>query len=155
MDRRAFSGVRVVCFVLLLLFSVSLPQAAAKGEGEAMLRLVNEAREEMGLLPVVLLETLSKRAAVRAKELTQRFSHVRPNGEPFYTAYYRGNYTMGENAAAGSASPAEIVEGWMNVPGYRRNILDARYREIGVGHYRDEESSHREYWILFFRAEKR
>jgi uncharacterized protein YkwD len=45
-------------------------------------------------------------------------------------------WSLGENLAWGTgdvASPARIVDAWMHSPGHRRNILDRRFREIGIG----------------------
>lgn len=45
-------------------------------------------------------------------------------------------YTVGENIAWGSydyATPASIVDAWMKSPGHRANILNGRFREIGLG----------------------
>ena len=48
-----------------------------------------------------------------------------------------GNYSdLGENIAWGSGTlgtPAKIMDGWMDSPGHRANILDRDYREIGIG----------------------
>ncbi|MBT3155145.1 hypothetical protein HTV45_30445 [Streptomyces sp. CHD11] len=41
--------------------------------------------------------------------------------------------TVGENIACGQRSAAEVVEGWMNSPGHRANILKAGFTHIGVG----------------------
>jgi uncharacterized protein YkwD len=54
------------------------------------------------------------------------------------TNYLRGarGWTLGENLAWGTgsaATPARIVSAWMHSPGHRRNILDRRYREFGIG----------------------
>jgi uncharacterized protein YkwD len=43
---------------------------------------------------------------------------------------------VGENIAWGSqelATPRSIVNGWMHSPGHRANILNRRFREIGIG----------------------
>ena len=43
---------------------------------------------------------------------------------------------IGENLAWGTgalATPASIMQAWMNSPGHRENILDPEYREIGIG----------------------
>jgi hypothetical protein len=45
--------------------------------------------------------------------------------------------SAGENIAAGYATPAAVMVGWMNSSGHRANILSANYREIGVGYYLD------------------
>ena len=45
-------------------------------------------------------------------------------------------WTLGENLAWGSyqlATPKSIVRSWMNSPGHRANILNGRFREIGIG----------------------
>ena len=44
---------------------------------------------------------------------------------------------MGENLAWGAganrSSPRGIVAAWMESPPHRQNILDSRFREIGIG----------------------
>jgi uncharacterized protein YkwD len=43
---------------------------------------------------------------------------------------------LGENIAYGTqeqGQPIHIVTAWMRSPGHRRNILNARYRNIGIG----------------------
>jgi uncharacterized protein YkwD len=52
------------------------------------------------------------------------------------TGYIRGNWSLGENIAWGSgglATPRAIVNGWMNSPGHRANILYGKFRDIGIG----------------------
>jgi uncharacterized protein YkwD len=41
--------------------------------------------------------------------------------------------TIGENIARGYNSPERVMTGWMNSSGHRRNILNANYKEIGIG----------------------
>lgn len=41
----------------------------------------------------------------------------------------------GENIAAGYGTPASVTLGWMSSSGHRANILNAEFREIGVGYY--------------------
>jgi uncharacterized protein YkwD len=48
----------------------------------------------------------------------------------------RIGYVIGENIAWGTlglATPKAIVEAWMASPGHRANILDASYRDTGIG----------------------
>jgi uncharacterized protein YkwD len=42
-------------------------------------------------------------------------------------------FTWGENIAYGYTSAASVVDGWMNSPGHRANILNASFTETGVG----------------------
>jgi uncharacterized protein YkwD len=47
---------------------------------------------------------------------------------------YHSNWPgMGENVAYGQKDPADVMRAWMNSPGHRANILNAKYTEIGVG----------------------
>ncbi len=45
-------------------------------------------------------------------------------------------YLIAENIAWGSshlATPRSVVARWLQSPAHKRNILDAGYREVGVG----------------------
>jgi uncharacterized protein YkwD len=41
-----------------------------------------------------------------------------------------------ENAFCGYLSPADAIQGWMNSPGHRANLLETAVREIGLSYYR-------------------
>lgn len=55
-------------------------------------------------------------------EMVQRIRNAGYTGSP-----------VGENIAWGQRSPAEVMTSWLNSAGHRANILDSRYRNIGVG----------------------
>ena len=40
-----------------------------------------------------------------------------------------------ENAFCGYVTPQQAIDGWMNSPGHRANLLDPNSREIGLGYY--------------------
>ena len=42
-------------------------------------------------------------------------------------------YMIGENLAAGQATPAQVMADWMESAGHRANILEASFVELGVG----------------------
>lgn len=115
-----------------------------------VLSLVNAQRANYGLAPLTLDEGAAKVAHLRAKEIVQSFSHTRPDGRSCFSAAqdlgvsYR---TAGENIAYGYATPEQVVNGWMNSEGHRRNILSASYSKIGIGCY---ESRGVLYWSQFF-----
>ncbi|KAA1420757.1 CAP domain-containing protein [Mumia zhuanghuii] len=44
-----------------------------------------------------------------------------------------GGWKVGENIAYGYRWPLWVVRAWMDSPGHRANILEPRYRRIGVG----------------------
>ena len=106
-----------------------------------MLRLVNEARAEHGLDPLVLEDNADSFARTRAKELYTSYSHTRPNGMGLMESYnamdiYYGMF--GENIAYGMntmSTVEEAFEAWMNSDGHRANILNENYTSLGVGMY--------------------
>lgn len=71
------------------------------------------------------------------------FDHVSPTGSTFVQRIRTTDYlaraaswSLGENLAWGSgpyATPRETLDAWMHSPGHRHNILEPRYREVGIG----------------------
>ncbi len=109
-----------------------------QGFAEEVLRLVNIERSKAGLSSLTTNATLQAAANKRAEETKVSFSHTRPNGSKFSTALqeYGVSYrTAGENIAYGQRSPQEVVNGWMNSPGHRANILNGSFGKIGIGVY--------------------
>jgi uncharacterized protein YkwD len=103
-----------------------------------VLQLVNAERAKAGLSPFATNSTLEAAADKRAQETSQSFSHTRPDGTKFSTVLqeYGISYrTAGENIAYGQRTPQEVVNGWMNSPGHRANILNAGFNKIGIGVY--------------------
>lgn len=69
--------------------------------------------------------------------LNNLMSHQLP-GEPFFSkritrAGYTGWSVVAENVARGFSGPTAVVRAWMNSPGHRRNILNCKLRDLGVG----------------------
>ena len=93
----------------------------------------------------------SKKASVRAREIKRQFSHTRPDGSSFSTALTQQGVSYnrsGENIAYGQRTPEAVMEGWMNSSGHRANILNASFRNIGVGLYQDENGV--KHWVQLF-----
>lgn len=102
-----------------------------------VLKIVNKERVAQGLHPLGIFASLQKAADVRAEEIVDCFAHTRPDGTACFTAIKEQgiNYMCaGENIAAGYTSPADVMNGWMNSPGHRINILGSDYDHIGVGY---------------------
>lgn len=115
-----------------------------------VLKLVNQERAKAGLSALTTNSSLTAAANKRAQETKQSFSHTRPNGTSFSTVLkeYGISYrTSGENIAYGQRTPQEVVNGWMNSPGHRANILNANFNKIGIGVY---ESNGTIYWSQLF-----
>lgn len=117
-----------------------------------VLRLVNVERQNAGLSPLGTSTALNQAAQVRANELIQLFDHKRPDGRSIWTVLDEHNIsrtTSGENIAAGQTTPAKVVEEWMNSPGHRANILNASFKQLGVG-YAKTNSGYKHHWAQLF-----
>ncbi len=120
-----------------------------------VVRLVNVERAKEGLAPLGTYDSLTRAAQIRAPEIVTIFSHDRPDGTSCFTAMdqtgaKKGAYTWGENIAAGNATAAATVEQWMNSPGHRANILNAKFTHIGVGYQHSAGSTYGHYWVQMF-----
>jgi len=112
-----------------------------------VLCLVNRERAENGEPPLLLNGQLEKAAEGHNSEMLadDYFAHISPAGETpverlkISTTYIPGpkfGYVIGENLAWGTlylSTPQAIVEAWIASPGHLANILEARYRETGIG----------------------
>ena len=103
---------------------------------QEVLKLVNEKRSANGLSPLSFDTKVQKAADTRAEEIKKSFSHTRPDGKSFSTALSDVGAVFsgaGENIAIGQKTPEEVVSAWMNSSGHRANILNSKYKYIGIG----------------------
>jgi uncharacterized protein YkwD len=103
---------------------------------EAILDAMNRERTSRGLVPLRMNAALSRAAQDRVQDMLDKryFAHVSPDGiDPFTWALRHGyRYRMiGENLASGYRG-TRVVDGWMNSPGHRANILQQRFDEVGI-----------------------
>lgn len=119
---------------------------------EEVLQLVNVERAKVGAAPLRLNNELQNAAVIRAEEITRHFAHERPDGSSCFTLLRNRNRTLGENIAAGNATPEEVVDQWMHSPGHRANILNKAFKELGVGYCCKEGTEYTHYWIQMFRG---
>ncbi|MDO5520837.1 MAG: CAP domain-containing protein [bacterium] len=112
-----------------------------------VLKLVNKERKEKGLKALTLDTSLTHSAIQRSYEIAMYFSHTRPNGQSCFTAIETPWSAVGENIAAGYSTPEKVVNGWMNSPGHRANMLNETYNAIGIGAVEIEGCY---YWVQIF-----
>src|SRR3954452_6665219 len=111
----------------------------------SILCLVNGERTDNGGLPPLTSNDLLAKAAVGMcqRMVTEHFfAHETPDGKSVVdrvdpTGYIpnSGDWVVGENLAWGSgalSTPQAIVNGWMNSPGHKANILAPDYKDIGL-----------------------
>jgi uncharacterized protein YkwD len=105
-------------------------------------------------LPALAIDPALTRAAQSYSEdmVARRFySHTSPEGtQPWDRAATAGSThrSIGENIACGQRSPAQVVQGWMDSPGHRANILKPEFTHIGIGLRGGGEAG--TYWTQLF-----
>lgn len=127
----------------------SLDNTVSSFEKEVV-RLVNEARVQNGLQPLTENWELSRVARYKSQDMVdyRYFSHTSPTyGTPFQMikAFGLSYRTAGENIAYGQRTPQAVVNAWMDSNGHRANILNASYKQIGVGYVANGH-----YWTQMF-----
>lgn len=114
-------------------------------EEQTMINLINKTRIENGLNQLTFDPNLYSIAKTRANEITELFSHNRPNGEPFYTI---SKIVDGENLArfcAGDAS--STFNGFMNSKNHKENILYSSFKRVACFKLNDNDKV---YWVQLF-----
>jgi len=105
---------------------------------QGIISSTNSQRGENNLPPLVASTKLHAAAMKKVQDmfLKQYFAHVSPDGRQASDLASDQNYeyiAIGENLALGNFENDKIlVQAWMDSPGHRANILDRRFREIGV-----------------------
>jgi uncharacterized protein YkwD len=111
----------------------------------ATLCLLNRERRRRHMRGLRHNARLAEAAGVHATDMVQNqyFSHEGLDGSDFVERIVDADYIrrsepgwiVGENLAWGSnelATPRAIVRAWMESPTHRANVLQRRYREIGI-----------------------
>jgi len=122
---------------------------------EHIFKLVNEQRSRHGLRPLIISSELAIVAREHSSDMGERnyYSHVDPDGvtpNERVTAALGGTYYLAgtsENIAYTESSRGftdqeltaiaeQLMNGWMNSPGHRANILRNSSTHVGVGLHR-------------------
>ena len=118
---------------------------AVKRTAYQTLCLLNRERQARGLRSLHMNRKLTSAAAAHSRHMVRHdyFAHTTPTGVDFVDRILGHRYakrsqrwSVGENLAWGTGSlstPGKTVEAWMNSPGHRANILNRRFRHVGVG----------------------
>lgn len=106
--------------------------------------LINKERQKKGLQTLSIDNNLNYLARLKALDIGKHGyrSHTSPKyGTPFEMMKNHGvNFkSAAENISGYYLSPSHAVEGWMNSPSHKDNILDERWTHIGAGYSKEGE----------------
>ena len=104
----------------------------------------NNIRRDHNLPTFCVHPDLQRAARAHSKSMIRHdyFSHNSRNGNSFeqrlrkFGYNTRRHYPVGENIHGGGGSygtPSGAMRSWMNSSGHRANILNRRFREVGIG----------------------
>ena len=116
--------------------------------GQGFAAMLNRERAAGGLRPVVQDDRLARAAQLHAEDMATYgyFSHSSRNGRDLGDRVGAQGFDYcwaGENIAQGQLTEQEVLEGWMNSAGHRRNIMWGKATSFGLGH-----SASGNYWVL-------
>ncbi len=170
MSRQVTRTAKALVFVALCLAMatavVSAQAVAAPPQPflDQVIALTNQARADNGLPPLTANPLLTAAAQQHAEAMAADafFDHINPKtgaqpSDRVTAEGYRWS-VVAENIAAGDATPADVMAGWLNSPGHRANILDKDVREIGVGYvFKPNDTfpgptGYGHYWVQVFAA---
>lgn len=136
------TGLRVflIASSAIFLFSTHSAVFAAGliGKEAEIIQLTNQIRQQQGLPILSVDEQLNISAEAKAENMAVNgyFSHVDKNGIRMgYWIISSGyNYLRaGENLAKGFTNVEDLMTAWINSPTHYANLVNANYREIGIG----------------------
>jgi uncharacterized protein YkwD len=121
-------------------------ELSADDYSASLLCEVNQTRRAHGLDPLSWQRNLDVAAGWHANDMVDKgyFAHTAPDGDSLAERLDRVNFipahsdrwSAGENLAAGrgpGGTPAAIVDGWLNSPEHRVNLLDPGFTMVGIG----------------------
>jgi uncharacterized protein YkwD len=119
----------------------------------AVITLVNQERAKAGCSGLTSESRLEAAAQKHSElqadrnEMSHQLAGEASMGDRVTAEGYRWR-SVAENVAAGYPDAASVMDGWMNSPGHKANILNCGYQEIGVG--LAKSSSGTPYWTQNF-----
>ncbi len=132
----------------------------SRGTGSAsnarrMIELVNLEREADGLPALEYDSQLTEAARRHTMDMAlhDTISHELSDGERFYQNVFASGYpvcAVGENLAAGLATPEEAFECLLSSPDHRANILNSEFTQIGVSEAVNRASGYGWFWAQEF-----
>lgn len=112
--------------------------------------LTNGLRAINGVAKLTYCEDAAAVAKKHSTDMATRnfFDHINPDGKKVGVRLTEGGVkwsACGENIVAGYYDPYDIANGWYNSEGHRKNILNSKYKYLGVGFAYNEKAEYKYY----------
>jgi hypothetical protein len=147
LTEKLLSDKAVSTYVLIFLFTgiflnlswlyITKTQMFADISGNLIVEMTNQTRAKEGLNTLKVNSELSAAAAAKADDMIKNgyFAHFSPtNVSPWFWIKQNGyNYKYaGENLAMNFSETDQVINGWLNSPSHKANLLNSNYQDIGV-----------------------
>jgi len=104
---------------------------------EKIIELTNQERQKHNLPPLETNSLLNEAARRKAGDMFafDYWAHKSPSGREPWSFLKEVGYdyrVAGENLARDFSEPGAVVQAWMRSPSHRENILNPKFKEIGV-----------------------
>lgn len=134
-------------------------QTPAEAAAE-LFRLVNAERAKAGLKALESMDSLTKAAQLRAKDLSGGYFETRADGSDWSTALETAGVKMesldnvDESVAGGEDydSPADTLKLLLSTPGAKAALMNKDFTHLGVGYVHDEKGygGAQDFWSLLY-----
>ena len=126
------------------------------------LQLINDYRQQNGVGPLILSDTLAVAAEHHSEDMgeygffahnTEASSYYPVGSKPWDRMAAEGyayNTTKGENLATGTETAQDAFDAWRESPSHNAAMLDDRFRVIGIARVYAPEGRHAWYWTTEF-----
>lgn len=98
---------------------------------------VNKIRAQQGCKPLQVANALTTSAQRHANDMSAKryLSHTSADGRSWVSRQRAAGWNNpgGENIARGFDTAGPVMNAWMNSPLHRKNIVNCKFRHIGVG----------------------
>jgi hypothetical protein len=119
-------------------FRGAVKSYATNTTDSGLLSETNKRRAQENLKPLTHSDTLDAAAQAKADDMGKNnyWSHITPDGREPWDFMDKAGYhysKAAENLAYGFDNSNSTLNGWMNSPGHRANVMDPDLREVGFG----------------------
>jgi uncharacterized protein YkwD len=169
LDRRVtrYWWVMVALFALLMPVLVAGERSASAdtsydSEELQFLQLINDYRQQNGLGPLILSDTLTVSSEHHSQDMAQYGFFAHNTAASSYYARgsqpwdrmvaegYEYNTYKGENIATGYETAEDVFQAWRESPSHNAAMLDGHYRVIGIARLYAPRGDHHWYWTTDF-----
>lgn len=124
--------------IFSLFFLMTSTAQASPISSNFLIKLTNNERKNYNLNLLTENSTLNQCAMNKARDILEKqyFAHTNPEGKEFYKWIDEAGYNYlyaGENLAIDFEESEDVIKAWMESELHKKNILNERYTEIGIG----------------------